>query len=323
VNYVWTGYIKAPGGYVTPYEERAPYGVYLFDKAGTFVARLVGLGNGVISSIALTDSLLVLGSVGRVSVYSMSEIAQQAMLEATGAIEKAKLSGANVQAAEQSLNTAKSTAFWFDAYLLAKQATSFALQSESQTRTEVTQTSSLSQMTFTAMFGTRQVVASNVSMILLASEPGGCHVQDFPFSATKGEQIFVQFGTNGPVNFFFMTEAAYQTWSKTGSSCDVSGAILDQHSVKEFDQGLEPIIVPADGSYEFLFMNMASSPVAVTFHSDMAILRITSTRSEVNNQQSSIVTEAAAGLIVVTAVVAISVILSRRRMASRSSHRAL
>jgi hypothetical protein len=171
VNYVWTGYMEVPGtSSVTGYEERAPYGLYLFDKGGKLTARLLGLGNGVISSVALTDSDLVVGSVGRISVYSMSEITEHAISNATATIEKAKLLGTDVQTAEQSLKKAKSMPFWFDAYLLAKQAASFALQSEkpSENQTNTISTVHPSSVTeSTKLFATSSGIFSVAAALIL------------------------------------------------------------------------------------------------------------------------------------------------------------
>jgi hypothetical protein len=119
------------------------------------------------------------------------------------------------------------------------------------------------------MFGTRQVIGSNIGMILLASEPGGCHYQDFPFSGTKGEKIFVHFQADGALNFFVMTEEEYQSWGKE-RTCNVNDALVSQYSVKQFNQMSEPFVVPTDGAYEFLFINTSTLPVTVYFDCECA-----------------------------------------------------
>jgi WD40 repeat protein len=94
--------------------ETIPYGAYFYDTTDNLVGRIHA--KNIITSIALTDSLIIIGSVGQVMAYSLSGLAQGKISRADSEINDAEQLGANVQAAQRALNLAKVSSFWFDAY---------------------------------------------------------------------------------------------------------------------------------------------------------------------------------------------------------------
>lgn len=112
-NFTWNA---TPG--VWPQQETVPYGAYFFDENRTLVGRI--RTSDIVTSIALTDSMIILSTVGRIMAFSMSELAQDEISRATKEIAEARqIFGLNIQGAQAALDSAKSSTFWFDGYLSA------------------------------------------------------------------------------------------------------------------------------------------------------------------------------------------------------------
>lgn len=81
------------------------------------------------------------------------------------------------------------------------------------------------------------------------------------FYATKSQRIFGALSSSLPINFYLMTEAAYQNWVAS-KSCPVHKPLVASADSKSYALDWT---APQDGSYEFMFLNENVAQVSVTF----------------------------------------------------------